>query len=110
MLATIPLLDNGAQVAIVHTMIPTWRELVEATKHVESTARCSGCSHVPHDPGKCGAWAYSTATGRCFCTFDRSKVYRKHERHTKSEDDHKNQERAEDQYQQDEWLRTNSRD
>lgn len=57
--------------------VPTWRELIEATRHVEQTSRCTGCSHIPHDPGQCGAWAYSTATGRCFCTFDRTSVYRK---------------------------------
>lgn len=36
---------------------------------------CSGCSHLVHDPGQCGAWAYFTATHRCFCTFDRGQTY-----------------------------------
>ena len=57
--------------------VPTWREIIEGTHFLEATSFCSGCSHPPHDPGQCGAWAYFTATHRCFCTFDRTQIYRK---------------------------------
>lgn len=41
----------------------------------ETTHRCTGCSHVPHDSKDCGAWAYTESSNRCGCTYDRSQTY-----------------------------------
>lgn len=43
----------------------------------ESVPLCSGCSHIPHDPNRCGGHSVILSDSRCGCTFSRTQTYEK---------------------------------